>query len=135
MVANGSFRFYDKSREAFSSSRFDNRERSPTPDSHRAAEEKRRVEEIRAAEDFEQLCQLWGYTSESHVVQTKDGYLLGLHRLPSARDETTFPGARTRKPVVYLHHGEPLSSQKFQRADILLLGLLMNSGGLPSTFT
>ncbi|QRV76292.1 alpha/beta hydrolase family protein [Ceratobasidium sp. AG-Ba] len=100
--------FYEKSRDLFYSKRFNEVDPTPTEDSPRVlseADEKRRVEEIRAAEDFEELCALWGYQSESHVVQTKDGYLLGLHRLPNGRDQRTiYPGARTRKPVVYLHH-------------------------------
>lgn len=107
---NPSSRFYDKSRELFISRNTNTPSRPPTPGSPRSrseADEKRRVEEVRAAEDFEELCALWGYASESHVVQTKDGYLLGLHRLPNARGERTLhPGVRTRKPVVYLHHGE-----------------------------
>lgn len=37
------------------------------------------------ADDFSDLCALFGYAAEEHVVQTKDGYLLGLHRLPAKR--------------------------------------------------
>ncbi|KAF8609096.1 triacylglycerol lipase, partial [Ceratobasidium sp. AG-I] len=113
--------FYGKSREFFIAQRFNNPTRSSSPDSARSRshsrtrseiDEKRRVEEVRAAEDFEELCALWGYASESHVVQTKDGYLLGLHRLPNARGErTVYPGARVRKPVVYLHHGLMMNSE------------------------
>ncbi|CAE6457182.1 unnamed protein product, partial [Rhizoctonia solani] len=108
--------FYEKSREVFAA-HYDNgsssRESSPTRDTKRpTAEEKKRVEEVRAAEDFEELCQLWGYTSESHVVQTKDGYMLGLHRLPNPRNEVSLhPGTRNKKPVVYLHHGLLMNSE------------------------
>jgi len=107
--------FYDKSRELFYSRRFENTDPAPAPESPRTRsenQEKQRIEEVRAAEDFEELCALWGYQSESHVVQTKDGYLLGLHRLPNARGESTaHPGTRTRKPVVYLHHGLLMNSE------------------------
>ncbi|KAG8700687.1 hypothetical protein FRC08_004556 [Ceratobasidium sp. 394] len=107
--------FYEKSRQVFYSQSFDHVDSSPTGESPRVlseADEKRRVEEIRAAEDFEQLCAIWGYQSESHIVQTKDGYLLGLHRIPNARDQrTTHPGTRVRKPVVYLHHGLLMNSE------------------------
>ncbi|KAI5297321.1 cholesterol esterase, partial [Ascosphaera atra] len=37
------------------------------------------------AEDFSDLCALFGYAAEEHLVQTKDGYMLGLHRLPAKR--------------------------------------------------
>ncbi|KAG9101169.1 hypothetical protein FRC06_003305 [Ceratobasidium sp. 370] len=108
-------RFYEKSRQMFYSQSFNNVDPTPTGQSSRAlseADEKQRVEEIRAAEDFEQLCAIWGYQSESHIVQTKDGYLLGLHRIPNARDQhTTHPGTRVRKPVVYLHHGLLMNSE------------------------
>ncbi|CAE6531823.1 unnamed protein product [Rhizoctonia solani] len=107
--------FYEKSRELFAAhyaSGSDFREGSPTDSKRPTAEEKNRSEEIRAAEDFEELCRLWGYTSESHVVQTKDGYMLGLHRLPNAQNERSLhPGTRTKKPVVYLHHGLLMNSE------------------------
>ncbi|KAI5291494.1 cholesterol esterase [Ascosphaera aggregata] len=95
------------------------------------------------ADDFSDLCALFGYAAEEHVVQTKDGYLLGLHRLPTIRSgadlietcarktgelpagakrqvlDEAQPGApgvdssesRTRKPVVYLHHGLLMNSE------------------------
>ncbi|KAF8761601.1 alpha/beta-hydrolase lipase region [Rhizoctonia solani] len=113
---NRALRFYEKSREIFIAhygSDSSSRESSPDRDSKRpTSEEERRAEKIREAEDFEELCQIWGYTSESHVVQTKDGYMLGLHRLPNAQNERSLhPGARTRKPVVYLHHGLLMNSE------------------------
>lgn len=67
--------------------------------------------------DFTELCALFGFYAEEHVVQTGDGYLLGLHRLPFAKGEE--PGtARVNagpgsigKPVVYLHHGLLMNSE------------------------
>ncbi|EJU01447.1 alpha/beta-hydrolase [Dacryopinax primogenitus] len=70
------------------------------------------VERVRAAVDFEELCNIWGYVPEEHVVQTKDGYLLAMHRLPCKKGEKKArPGTTTGKPVVYLHHGLLMNSE------------------------
>jgi len=69
------------------------------------------AERIRRAQDFEKLCQIYGYTFEEHVVLTKDGYLVGLHRLCQRKGETRMPGTSTGKPVVYLHHGLLMNSE------------------------
>ncbi|OJD19322.1 hypothetical protein AJ78_00681 [Emergomyces pasteurianus Ep9510] len=70
---------------------------------------------IARASDFLELCALWGYEAEEHIVQTGDGYLLGLHRLPRKKGEQFFKvnaGAGTpQKPVVYLHHGLLMNSE------------------------
>ncbi|EEH33059.1 lysosomal acid lipase/cholesteryl ester hydrolase [Paracoccidioides lutzii Pb01] len=70
---------------------------------------------IARASDFLELCALWGYEAEEHIVQTGDGYLLGLHRLPRKRGEPFFKvnaGEGTPyKPVVYLHHGLLMNSE------------------------
>lgn len=92
--------FYGRSRILFH--RFSSRIRP------RSAEQSL-VDAIRTARDFGELCTLWGYTYKEHVVLTKDGYLLGLHRLvgrAGAQSET-----RTGKPVVYLHHGLLMNSE------------------------
>lgn len=74
--------------------------------------EKKISDRILRARDFGELCAVFGYTPEEHVVLTKDGYLLGLHRLPSKQGETrTDPGTSTGKPVVYLHHGLLMNSE------------------------
>lgn len=70
---------------------------------------------IRNATDFVELCALYGYLAEEHVVQTKDGYLLGLHRLAWKRDEeftkvNSGPDS-VKKRVVYLHHGLLMNSE------------------------
>ncbi|EKM80741.1 hypothetical protein AGABI1DRAFT_71247 [Agaricus bisporus var. burnettii JB137-S8] len=83
----------------------------------RLGEKKYCEEEIAAkkllkARDFEDLCGVYGYIHEEHVVMTKDGYLLGLHRLPGKRGERRDkPGSSTGKPVVYLHHGLLMNSE------------------------
>ncbi|KAI0651770.1 triacylglycerol lipase [Trametes meyenii] len=70
------------------------------------------TERIRKAEDFQKLCEIFGYEYEEHVVLTKDGYLLGLHRLPAKKGEArTHFGTSTGKPVVYLHHGLLMNSE------------------------
>lgn len=70
---------------------------------------------MRDAADFVELCQLWGHQAEEHIVQTKDGYLLGLHRLQWRRGEE---GRRVnsgpnsiKKRVIYLHHGLLMNSE------------------------
>lgn len=70
------------------------------------------ADKIRHAKDFGELCELYGYVHEEHVVLTKDGYLLCLHRLPSkAGEQKSNPGTSTGKPVVYLHHGLLMNSE------------------------
>jgi lysosomal acid lipase/cholesteryl ester hydrolase len=70
---------------------------------------------VRDASDFTDLCALWGYTAEEHVVQTKDGYLLGLHRLAWRKGEEDVRvnrGPRSvKKRVIYLHHGLLMNSE------------------------
>ncbi|KAL2256480.1 hypothetical protein VTK26DRAFT_1604 [Humicola hyalothermophila] len=70
---------------------------------------------IRNAVDFVDLCATFGYTAEEHVVQTKDGYLLGLHRLAWRKGEEDTRVNRgpnsVKKPVVYLHHGLLMNSE------------------------
>ncbi|KAF2860416.1 alpha/beta-hydrolase [Piedraia hortae CBS 480.64] len=56
-----------------------------------------------SAQDFIDLCAIFDCPAEEHIVQTKDGYLLGLHRLGSNRTSD--------RPVVYLHHGLLMNSE------------------------
>ncbi|KAH9177784.1 triacylglycerol lipase [Lactarius sanguifluus] len=71
------------------------------------------ADRIRKANDFQDLCALFGYHDvEEHVVLTKDGYLLGIFRIPGPRNEPPpVPGISTGKPVVYLHHGLLMNSE------------------------
>ena len=70
---------------------------------------------IRETSDFVDLCALYGYTAEEHVLQTKDGYLLGLHRLAwrkGEEDKRVNSGPKSlKKRVVYLHHGLLMNSE------------------------
>ncbi|OJJ48377.1 hypothetical protein ASPZODRAFT_165264 [Penicilliopsis zonata CBS 506.65] len=85
-------------------------ERPYKPDSQAAL-----ATSIAKASDFADICALFGYEPEEHIVQTGDGYLLGLHRLPYRKGETGIrvnhgPGS-IRKKVVYLHHGLLMCSE------------------------
>ncbi|KDQ57483.1 hypothetical protein JAAARDRAFT_130275 [Jaapia argillacea MUCL 33604] len=70
------------------------------------------AESVLKAKDFEELCAIFGYEHEEHLVLTKDGYLLGIHRLSTRKGEKRERiGASTGKPVVYLHHGLLMNSE------------------------
>lgn len=62
-----------------------------------------------------ELCRLWGYEAEEHIVQTKDGFLLGVHRLQWRRGEeerkVNNGPSSVKKRVVYLHHGLLMNSE------------------------
>ncbi|KAF8895703.1 triacylglycerol lipase [Gymnopilus junonius] len=95
--------FYRRSRALFHRISVKPKHRNP---------EKRAADKILNARDFGELCSIYGYTHEEHVVLTKDGYLLGLHRLPSKLGQKKrHPGSSTGKPVVYLHHGLLMNSE------------------------
>lgn len=60
------------------------------------------------------MCALFGYSAEEHIVQTGDGFLLGLHRLAWKKGEegTRINGLHgTPKKVVYMHHGLLMNSE------------------------
>ena len=74
------------------------------------------VDLVANCSDFVDLCALFGYNAEEHIVQTGDGYLLGLHRLSLRKGEednlrVNTGGCSIRKPVVYLHHGLLMNSE------------------------
>lgn len=91
-----------------------------------SSKDKNIVAKVRDADGFVDLCELWNDGSwriEEHVVQTTDGYLLGLHRIVKIDDneeedmrgterqrlarwdsQSSSSGNGDRK-VVYLHHG------------------------------
>ncbi|KAI1748644.1 Alpha/Beta hydrolase protein [Xylaria castorea] len=100
--------FTDASRRIFN---------SVTSPAHKRAEERKNAisTSIRNASDFVAICATYGYTAEEHVVQTKDGYLLGLHRLAWRKGEEDTKvnngPASVKKRVVYLHHGLLMNSE------------------------
>ncbi|KAJ9659102.1 cholesterol esterase [Coniosporium apollinis] len=73
------------------------------------------VASIAQASDFTELCEIYGYYAEEHIVQTGDGYLLGLHRLGwkhGEEDQRVNSGKNSiRKKVAYLHHGLMMNSE------------------------
>lgn len=92
--------------------------RLSSPSSRRNREKSKGVwSSIANASDFAELCELYGYYVEGHIVQTGDGYLLGLHRLAWRRGEedgrvNAGPGkGGVKKKVVYLHHGLMMNSE------------------------
>lgn len=92
--------------------------RLSSANSHRARWQRKSISNsIATCFDFTDLCALYGYYAEEHVVQTVDGYLLGVHRLPYKKSEdhsytrvNAGPGS-IKKPVVYLHHGLLMNSE------------------------
>jgi len=49
-----------------------------------------------------QIIQYWGYPVETHHVNTTDGYILTMYRIPHGKHEAGAPAAR--KPVAFLQH-------------------------------
>merc|ERR1712000_637850 len=70
---------------------------------------------VRDAADFVELCRLWGYEAEEHIGQTKDGFLLGVHRLQWRKGEegqqVNSGPTSIKKRVAYLHHGLLMNSE------------------------
>uniref|UniRef100_A0A1L8DPY1 Lipase n=2 Tax=Nyssomyia neivai TaxID=330878 RepID=A0A1L8DPY1_9DIPT len=57
------------------------------------------------------LIKCYGYPVESHEVETSDGYLLTLHRIPHGRNLEE--KSSSKKPVVFLQHGLLTSSAEW----------------------
>ncbi|KAI1141069.1 alpha/beta-hydrolase [Hypoxylon sp. FL0543] len=100
--------FYRASRRLFN--------RLTTPAQKRAEQRRKSIStSIRNASDFVDLCAMFGYTAEEHVLQTKDGYLLGIHRLAWRKGEEDLKvndgPTSIKKRVVYLHHGLLMNSE------------------------
>ena len=99
---------YEQSKALF------NRFVSTEPRGKRTKEEKFAAA-IAEASDFTEICSLFGYEAEEHIVQTGDGYLLGLHRLAYRKGEEKTKvnqgAGGISKKVVYLHHGLLMCSE------------------------
>ncbi|XP_043481763.1 lipase 3-like [Leptopilina heterotoma] len=59
--------------------------------------------------DFIGLVERHGFPAEEHIVTTKDGYILKIHRIPGSASKPKSKG----KPVVFLQHGILASSDTF----------------------
>ncbi|KAH6973532.1 Alpha/Beta hydrolase protein [Ilyonectria sp. MPI-CAGE-AT-0026] len=100
--------FYQASRRIFN--------RFTTPARKRAENRHKSISDsVRDAADFVELCRIWGYEAEEHIAQTKDGYLLGLHRLQWRKGEegrkVNSGPSSLKKRVAYLHHGLLMNSE------------------------
>ncbi|KAK9235480.1 Alpha/Beta hydrolase protein [Lipomyces kononenkoae] len=69
------------------------------------------VQEICSAAGFVDICRVYGYRVEEHIVKTTDGYLLGVHRIYQSKQEVADNVVPRGKPVVYLHHGLLMNSE------------------------
>ena len=87
-----------------------------SPQSRKSRNKKKGVSTaVAQAADFVEICEVFGYYAEEHIVHTKDGYLLGLHRLAWRQGEeaervNSGPGS-IQKKVIYLHHGLLMNSE------------------------
>ncbi|KAB0799679.1 hypothetical protein PPYR_07560 [Photinus pyralis] len=70
-----------------------------------------------------QIIRRHGYRSESHVVQTTDGYLLTIHRIPQSKN-----GTQGKQPV-FLQHGLLSSSADFVISDNKSLAFILSDLG------
>lgn len=70
--------------------------------------EKSITQRVRDASGFVEMCEIWGYRAEEHIVRTEDGYLLGVHRVMK---QGTKRGDMKGRKVVYLHHGLLMNSE------------------------
>jgi len=61
--------------------------------------------------NMEEIVRSKGYPIQRHNIQTQDGYILGVFRIPSGRNKTT--SAIANKPAVLLQHGLLDSSYTF----------------------
>ncbi|KAH1291500.1 hypothetical protein KXX48_007087 [Aspergillus fumigatus] len=88
---------------------------SPGERLYKRGKEEQIAAQVAQASNFADICAIFGYEAEEHIVQTKDGFLIGLHRLAYRRGEEgrlVNRGEGTlEKKVVYLHHGLLMCSE------------------------
>ncbi|KAF7158985.1 hypothetical protein CNMCM6106_005939 [Aspergillus hiratsukae] len=82
---------------------------------HKRGKEEQIAAQVAQASNFADICAIFGYEAEEHIVQTKDGFLIGLHRLAYRKGEEGLLVNRgegtLEKKVVYLHHGLLMCSE------------------------
>ncbi|KAI8052160.1 putative triglyceride lipase-cholesterol esterase [Syncephalis plumigaleata] len=76
------------------------------------------TEPFAGANRFSDLTRIWNYPCEEHLVETTDGYVLCLHRIPHGQHQpySVNDAADTsseKKPVVLLWHGFMMNSEVF----------------------
>ncbi|ODV95608.1 hypothetical protein PACTADRAFT_42535 [Pachysolen tannophilus NRRL Y-2460] len=64
------------------------------------------VHHLQNAKDIDQMCKIFGYQLENHLIKTDDDQLLNIHRLNPLTNNKPVNGK-----VVYLHHGLLMSSE------------------------
>lgn len=70
------------------------------------------VNNIANADGFVEMCRIYGYEAEEHIVKTTDGYLLGIHRIGGPKNSNwRNTSSSLPKPVIYLHHGLLMNSE------------------------
>lgn len=84
-------------------------------------------EKVIRAVDIVDIVHAHDFKVHEHVVQTKDGYLLSIHRILSSAEG----GSSVNKPIVYLHHGLLTNSELFvlgEKTEKCLPFVLVNAG-------
>ncbi|GMG20687.1 unnamed protein product [Ambrosiozyma monospora] len=104
-------------------SRRSSRSKEPTPKPNGSLRKKQGQDQdidilhkrIIDAVDIVEIVHAHGYKIHEHVVQTRDGYLLSVHRI--LKKEATSTAYLTESPVVYMHHGLLTNSELFVLGD------------------